>query len=133
MFVWKTALLFVVGVILGSCSSGGSLLSPSPGVLSGVVIGHSSQNNHRTALANAAVAVYRQAVSSGGPVLQNPPRPVTSTTTNSAGVFRFQGLPAGRWFLLVLNQAGQGSWVRFDPATGAVITLVVCTDCPLPL
>ena len=127
------ALLLVVGMILGSCSSGMSLPSPAPGVLSGVVIGHPSQNNHRTPLANATVGVYRQAVSSGGPVLQNPPKPVATTTTNSAGVFRFQGLPARRWFVLALNQAGQGTWVRFDPATGAVVTLVVCTDGPLPL
>ncbi len=133
MLVRKMVLFLVLGMILGSCSSGLSLPSPSPGVLSGVVIGHSSQNNHRTPLANAAVAVYRQAVSSGGPVLQNPPRPVATTTTNSAGAFTFHGLPAGRWFVLALNQAGQGSWVRFDPATGAVIMLVVCTDCPLPL
>jgi hypothetical protein len=125
-------LLLAVGLILCSCSSGSSLPSPAPGVLSGVVIGHSSQNDHRTPLANAPVGVYRQAVFSGGPVLQNPPEPVATTKTNSAGVFSFRGLPAGRWFVLALDQAGQGTWVRFDPATGAVVTLVVCTDCPLP-
>jgi hypothetical protein len=130
--VRKMALVLVVGVILGSCSSGASLPGPVPGVLSGVVIGHSSLNDDRTPLANAPVGVYRQAVSSGGPILQNPPKPVATTTTNSAGVFRFQGLPAGKWFVLALNQAGQGTWVPFDPATGAVVTLVVCTDCPLP-
>jgi hypothetical protein len=131
--VRKTVLLLVMGMILGSCSSGVSPPSASPGELSGVVIGHSSQEGHRAPLANAPVGVYRQAVSSGGPVLQNPPKPVATTTTNSAGVFTFQGLPAGKWFVLALNQAGQGTWVRFDPATGAVVTLVVCTDCPMPL
>lgn len=131
--VRKIALVLVAGAILASCSSRVSLPSPAAGVLSGVVIGHSSQNNDRTPLANAPVGVYRQAVSSGGPVLQNPPEPVATTTTDSAGVFMFQGLPAGRWFVLALDQAGQGTWVRFDPATGAVVTLVVCTDCPLPL
>ncbi len=131
--VRNAALLLVVGMILASCSSGGSPPSASPGELSGVVIGHSSQGGHQTPLANAPVGVYRQAVSSGGPMMQNPPKPVATTTTNSAGVFRFQGLPAGKWFVLALDQAGQGTWVRFDPATGAVVTLVVCTDCPMPL
>jgi len=130
----KMALLLVACTALASCSTGVSLPSPAPRVLSGVVIAHTSQNNNdRAPLAGAAVAVYRQAVSSGGPVLQNPPKPVATTTTNSAGVFRFQGLPAGRWFVLAVDQTGQGTWVRFDPAIGAVVTLVVCTDCPIPL
>jgi hypothetical protein len=58
---------------------------------------------------------------------------LATTTTNGDGVFTFHGLPAGRWFVLAMDQAGQGSWVPFDPATGAVVTLVVCTDCPIPL
>ena len=80
-----------------------------------------------------ASGVYRQAVSSGGPILANPPQPLATATTDSAGRFTIQGLPAGRWFVLVLDQAGAGTWVPFDPATGAVVTLVVCTDCPIPL
>jgi len=130
----KVALLVVACTALAACSTGVSLPSPTRGVLSGVVIGHTSQNNdHRSPLAGAAVAVYRRAVSIGGPVLQNPPKPVATTTTNSAGVFRFQDLPAGKWFVLAVDQAGQGTWVSYDPATGAVVTLVVCTDCPIPL
>jgi len=131
--VRKKALLFVVGALLGSCTSGVSVPSPVPGVLSGVVLSHSSQSEHRTPLAGATVGVYDQAVSPGGPVLQNPPQPVATAATNRTGMFRVQGLPAGRWFVLVLNQAGGGTWVRFDPAVGAVVTLVVCTDCPVPL
>lgn len=132
--VRKTALLLVMGVLLASCASGASSPpSQAPGVLSGVVVGHSSQNDHRTPLADARVAVYRQAVSSGGPILAEPPPPLATTTTNSAGQFTIQGLPAGRWFVLALDQAGSGTWVPFDPATGAVVTLVVCTDCPIPL
>ena len=136
------ALLIVMGVLLGSCSSG---VSPSqrawpdrprirwPPRRPRVVVGHSSQNDSRTPLADARVGVYRQAVSSGGPILAEPPPPLATTTTNSAGQFTIQGLPAGRWFVLVLHQAGAVTWVPFDPATGAVITLVVCTDCPIPL
>ncbi len=131
--VRKMALLLGMGMIFASCSSGVSLPSPVPGVLSGVVIGHSSQNNHRTPLGGAPVGVYREAVSSGGPILQNPPKAVATTTTNSAGMFSFHGLPKGKWFVLALDQAGQGTWVDFDPATGGVVTLVVCTDCPIPL
>ena len=130
----KTALLLVMGVLLGSCSSGASSsLQASPGVLSGVVVGHTSQNDHRTPLADARVSVYRQAVSSGGPILAERPQPLATTTTNGTGQFTIQGLPAGRWFVLVMDQAGAGTWVPFDPATGAVVTLVVCTDCPIPL
>jgi len=132
--VRKTALLLVMGVLLASCASGASSPpSQAPGVLSGVVIGHTSQNDHRAPLAGVRVGVYRQAVSSGGPVLANPPQPLATTTTDGAGRFTIQGLPAGRWFVLALDQAGAGTWVPFDPATGAVVTLVVCTDCPIPL
>lgn len=129
----KMAVLVAVGMILASCSSAVSPPSPTPGVLSGVVIGHSSQGANQIPLANAPVGVYRRAVSSGGPVLQNPPKPVATTTTNSAGVFEFRTLPAGRWFVLAMDQAGQGTWVVLDPAIGAVVTLVVCTDCPIPV
>lgn len=130
----KTALLLAMGVLLGSCSSGASSLpSRVPGVLSGVVIGHPSQNDHRTPVAGARVGVFRQAVSSGGPILANPPQPLATATTDSAGRFTIQGLPTGKWFVLALDQAGGGTWVSFDPATGAVVTLVVCTDCPIPL
>ena len=117
----------------GSASGASSSLQAAPGVLSGVVVGHSSQNDHRTPLADARVGVYRRAVSSGGPILANPPQPLATATTNGAGRFTISGLPAGRWFVLALDQAGAGTWVPFDPATGAVVTLVVCTDCPIPM
>jgi hypothetical protein len=103
------------------------------GALSGVVWAHTSQSDHRTPLADAQVAVYRQAVLSGGPVLQNAPKPVATTTTDGDGAFSFRGLPAGRWFVIATGRAGQGTWVRFDPAAGATVTLVVCSDCPIPL
>jgi hypothetical protein len=126
-------LLLVVGMTLVSCASGVEPASPAPGVLSGVVLAHLSQGSHQTPLANAPVGIYRRAISSGGPEQQNSPKPVRTTTTNNDGVFRFQGIPAGKWFVLAQNQAGQGTWVNFDPAEGAVVTLVVCTDCPIPL
>jgi hypothetical protein len=131
--VKKIATVLVVGSMLAACSSGVVTSSPSPGVLSGVVLGHLSGATHQTPLANTPIGVYRRAVSSGGPVLQNPPQPVATTNTDRAGMFRFSGLPAGRWYVLAMDQAGQGSWVRFDPANGAAVTLVVCTDCPVPL
>jgi hypothetical protein len=128
----NVTLLLVLSTVLGSCSSRISPPTPVPGVLSGVVIAHPSQGDHRIPLADAPVGVYRRAVSTGGPVLQNPPEPVATTTTDGDGVFRFRGLPAGRWFVIAMNQAGQGTWVRFDTSTGAVVTLVVCSDCPVP-
>ncbi len=94
---------------------------------------YSSQHPDRVPLAGVTVGVYHQAVSVGGPVQVNPPPPVATTTTDSAGGFRFEGLGNGRWFVIALNQAGGGRWVSYDPATGIEITLVVCTDCPVPL
>lgn len=94
---------------------------------------YSSQQPDRVPLPDATVGVYRQAVSVGGPVQVNPPSPVATATTDSAGRFLFEGLGNGRWFVIALNQAGGGRWVSYDPATGAVVTLVVCTDCPVPL
>ncbi len=131
--VQKRLLFVTLAILMASCSSGVSRPSLTPGVLSGVVLGHQSQGTDQTRLADAPVGVFRQAVSSGGPVLQSPPKPVATTTTNSDGVFEFRTLPAGRWFVLALDQAGQGTWVLFNPATGAVVTLSVCTDCPVPL
>lgn len=126
-------LLLGIGLTLSSCTSHASPLTPEPGLLSGVVLAHSSQKSDNLPLADARVDVYRQAVSIGGPVLQNPPSPVAMTTTNSAGEFRIEGLGKGRWFVLAPNEAGGGAWVSFDPATGAVVTLIVCTDCPVPV
>ena len=129
----KASVFIVVGILMASCASGVSRPGRTARVLSGVVIGHPSQGDSQTPLANTPVGVFRQAVFSGGPILQNPPKPVATTTTDAAGAFAFRTLPAGRWFVLALNQAGRGTWVQFDPATGAVITLSVCTDCPMPL
>ncbi len=126
------ALLALTVFVLASCSSGPTPPARQPGILSGLVIGHTSQGSDRAALTGAVVSLFRQEVSSGGPVRQNPPKPVVTVRTDGAGVFRFRGLPAGRWFVLAVGQAGPGRWVRFDPVAGAVVTLVVCTDCPIP-
>ena len=125
--------LALVVALLACCSRGSAAPSPQPGVLSGRVLGHSSQGGDRTPLAGVRVAVYRQRVFVGGPVQEHAPKPVATARTDGAGVFHVRGLPAGRWFVLAVSEAGSGSWVRFDPASGAVITLVVCTDCPVPL
>lgn len=34
------------------------------------------------------------------------------------------------WFVLAVSQAGPGRWVRFDPVTGAVVTLMVSHGLP---
>jgi hypothetical protein len=124
----KAAALLLM-VTMAACASGASSVGPTQGVLSGTVVGHLSDGTQQRPMGNVSVSVYRQAVPIGGPVLQNPPKPVASTTTNSEGVFEFRSLPAGRWFVA----AGAGVWVNFDPAKGAVITIAVCTDCPVPL
>ena len=130
----RTVRLLGLLVMLASCGRASSAASPTPetGVLSGVVVAHTSQGTERTPLGDATVVVYREAVQAGGVAIQNQPNPVTTTTTNAEGVFRFVGLSSGSWFLLVQNEAGGGTWVGFDAAKGAVVTLVVCTDCPVP-
>ena len=133
--MWKTLPVLLLALSLASCASKAPPSSPSaaPGVLSGVVLGHTSGQSGGAPLAGTPVAVYRTAVPVGGPVLQNPPKPVATTTTNDAGEFRFEGIPSGRWFVVAPNVSGTGVWVRFDQATGASVTLRVCTDCPIPL
>ena len=133
MTMRKIVVLLVMGMTVASCAyKAAAPASPAPGVLSGVVLGHVSQGKQKP-LAGASVGVYRRATSSGGPIEQDPPLPVTTTMTDQDGAFRFHDLPAGHWFVMVQGQAGQGTWVTFDPATGATLTLVVCTDCPIPL
>lgn len=133
--MWKTIGVVLLALSLASCASEAPPSNPSvaPGVLSGVVLGHASGQGGGSPLANTPVAVYRTAVPVGGPVLANPPEPVATATTNAAGEFRFEGLASGRWFVVAPNVAGAGVWVRFDQATGASVTLRVCTDCPIPL
>ena len=123
----------VIAAMLTACTSHTSQPSPSPGTLAGIVLSYSSQHPDRTPLPGVTVGVYHQAVSVGGPVQLNPPPPVATTTTDGSGRFRFEELGTGRWFVIALNQAGGGTWVSYDPARGAAITLVVCTDCPVPL
>ena len=128
----KALLLLAIGMLVPCCSAQIRAPHPAPDVLAGVVIAHESEGGHRAPLGGAIVGVYRQATSVGGPVRLDPPKPVAMTRTNADGEFRFTGLGQGRWFVLALNEAGDGSWVRFDPAIGAVVTLEVCTDCPVP-
>jgi hypothetical protein len=126
------ALLLVLS--LASCGSNTPASSaPAPGVLSGVVLGHTSGQSGGSPVPGTPVAVYRTAVPVGGPVLANPPKPVATTTTDDAGRFRFEGLASRRWFVVAPNVSGSGVWVRFDRATGASVILTVCTDCPIPL
>lgn len=129
----RITILLVIGIALASCASGVSAPSRAAGVLSGVVTGHLSGGTKQSPLAGVHIGVFREAVFSGGPIRVNAPKPVATATTDGHGTFTIHGLAAGRWFVLAMDQAGGGAWVRFDPATGAVVTLVVCTDCPVPL
>lgn len=132
--VRRAAAILAIGMMLASCSARPAIPVPTPGALAGVVIDHPSGSGaHPGPLGRALVEVYRQAVSPGGPIMLHPPRPVATARTDRAGVFVIRGLPGGRWFVVVMNAAGAGSWVRYDPARGAVVTLVVCSDCPMPL
>ena len=132
--MWKMPAVLLLVLSRASCASQSPPSSAAgPGILSGVVLGHTSGQSGGSPLAGTNVAVYRTAVPVGGPIMANPPKPVATTTTNDAGQFRFEGLTSGRWFVVAPNVSGSGVWVRFDQATGATVTLSVCTDCPLPL
>jgi transposase-like protein len=87
-----------------------------------------------TPLIKGSISRVNKAVSIGGAGSAiPPPKPVATARTNSTGEFRFTGLRQGRWFVFVQNEPGVGSWVRVDPETGAVVTLVVCSGCPIRL
>jgi hypothetical protein len=126
-----------LAAILPACAHGGSLgppAAPGGGEVAGRLVSQTSDGSNQTVEAGQRIGVYTEAFS-GGPVLQNPPRPIATAVTSSEGLFVFRGLEPGRYFISATGQGTGvgGRWVTVTGDRGASVVLVRCTDCPVPL
>jgi hypothetical protein len=115
-------------------SSGPTGSTPRPtGAVAGVLVSHDSAHpGGGTPVAGVTIGLYTRAITTAGPVMLNPPKPVMTTVTDARGAFSFT--PAGaraRWFVAPIGASGYapGRWV----ALGGDARIDVCTDCPMPL
>ena len=118
----------------GGAGSGPPSGGPPPtGAVSGLVLRHDSAHpSGGTPVAGVRVGLYTRAITTAGPVMMNPPKPVMTTVTDAAGAFAFTPAAArARWFVAAIGAPGYapGRWV----ALGGRVTLGVCSDCPVPL
>jgi hypothetical protein len=130
----------VAAVLAAGCGQAGGAGSsptsggpPPAGAVSGVVVRHDSAHPAGgMPLAGVRVGLYTRAITTAGPVMLNPPRPVMTTVTDAGGAFAFTPAAArARWFVAAIGAPGYapGRWV----ALGGRVTLGVCSDCPIPL
>jgi hypothetical protein len=85
-----------------------------------------------TATGGVAIGLYLRPIRAGGPIAVDPPTPITTTTTDARGNFRFAGLhPGRRYFVFAMGAKGYsiGRWAR----PGERVRLVACTNCVMPL
>ena len=117
----------------GAGSSPGGTSPPPGGAVSGVVLRHDAAHPAGgMPVAGVRVGLYTRAITTAGPVMMNPPKPVMTTVTDAAGAFAFTPAAArARWFVAAIGAPGYapGRWV----ALGGSVTLGVCSDCPVPL
>ena len=137
----RTAVVaLVIALTTAACgaSGGGSsgpLSQPSPaGSISGILLEHTSAAPaDRRPAAGVTIGLYTRPISQGGPVQADPPRPVATVKTGADGrfVFRHPG-SRPRYFVAVVSPGPYtgGRWAR---PGGRSVTLIGCTDCPMPL
>lgn len=67
-----------------------------------------------------------------GPIMADPPLPVSVVRTSRGGVFAFTGLRPRRYFVSPIDGGAYapGRWAR---PGGSAVVIVGCTDCPVPL
>jgi hypothetical protein len=125
--------LSACGQATGSGSGGGSSAAPAKGAVTGVVV--QSDTEHPaggTLLPGIRVGLYLQAVHAGGPIMADPPPPITTVMTDAQGHFRFAGLrPGKRYFVFAVGAHGMtvGHWTT----PGHSVKLVACRTCAMPL
>jgi hypothetical protein len=126
------AILVAAGCGNSQASSGGAASTPGqPGAITGHVYNfRSSAEAQRMPMPHARVAAYTQRVRLVGPVMADPPLPVKTTMTDTAGSFTLSGLKPGRYFV---TSGTAGTWVRLSTGGATPITLSICRDCPVPL
>ena len=104
------------------------------GEVAGRLVSQTSDGSDRAAEPGLRVGAFTIAIYPG-PLLQNPPQPVTTAVTSSEGLFLFRGLVPGRYFISAVQPgpAVTGTWARITADQGASVLLIACTDCPVPL
>jgi hypothetical protein len=136
MLIRRPGTLIAVLLLLVSCGSGslGAPAVPDGGEVAGRLVSQTSDGSHRAAEPGLRVGAFKTAFSAG-PVLQDPPQPVTTAVTSGAGLFLLSGLASGRYFIAAVQPGPSmtGTWVHVTADAGASVLLVVCTDCPVPL
>jgi hypothetical protein len=126
-----------VAVLASSCggSSLGAPKVPGGGEIAGILVTQRSDGSQRMPDGGAQVGAYTKAFPSGGPILQNPPKPVATALTASDGSFTIRRLNPGRYWVTVVGQghAVTGRWAAVTAQRGASVVLTSCLDCPIPL
>ena len=141
MFVMRQrtqiAAIGIAVVIAAGCGAtqatvdGPASTPPQPGAITGHVYSfRSSAKAQRMPMPHARVAAYTQRVRLVGPVMADPPLPVKTTMTDTAGSFTLSGLKPGRYFVA---SGTAGTWVRLSTGGATPITLSICRDCLVPL
>jgi hypothetical protein len=140
----KRSLRIRIGLILAlaaSAACGGSsssapipARSPGPGILTGTYEVRGASDGVVRPAVGATIGLFRKAVSFAGPVTADQPRPIAQVVTGPDGGFRFDGLAPGRYFVEPMDLgAPRGVWVELTSSSGASVTLIGCSGCPVPL
>ena len=128
------ALAAACGQATGGAGSGPPGGSTGAGTtVQGVLLSTDSAHPHGgTPQAGVVIGLYTRPISTAGPIMADPPKPIMTTRTGADGVFVFTVAAARpRYFVAAIDARGYapGRWVR---PSGSV-RLTVCTDCPMPL
>jgi hypothetical protein len=139
------ALLATVAVLAAGCGQaaggGGQSSRPKPppstqpatvkisGVLLATTSAHTGVGSPQSGV---KIGIYTRPITSGGPIMADPPKPVATAMTDGDGRFAIE-LPGtrGRYFVSPIDARGYapGRWAR----PGMPVKLTACTDCPIPL
>jgi|ERR671935_1388171 hypothetical protein len=129
-------LAFAAGCGQAAGGGGGSQPPGSTGAgatVAGVLLGTDSAHpNGGSPEAGIRIGLYTRPITTVGPVMANPPKPIMTTRTGPDGTFTFAvAAQRPRYFVAPIDARGYapGRWAR----PGAQVRLVACTDCPVPL
>jgi hypothetical protein len=108
-----------------------------PVVPAGSIVGVYVQEDHDgqglVLPAGVTIGVYAAPFLPGTDMF-SPPLPLATSTTADGGMFSFEGLQSGTYFLTTIGSPAfaQGATVLVTAERGAFVVLTGCTDCPAP-